>query len=81
MRTVGKSGNRNAQYGIEHPERGAGQKSQLGIADLQVALDRFGKDVDDLPVEEIQRISQRQHCKNSRFVRAGTALTAAATFV
>ena len=45
---------------IEEREGQTGQQADRGIVEHQVAGDRFGQDIDDLPVEEIEDIDDQQ---------------------
>jgi hypothetical protein len=57
---VGVARNGNAQHSIKQRERQTGHQPDLRIAQPQIILDRFGKDVDDLPVEEIEDVNDQQ---------------------
>ena len=51
---------RQAEHGVEQREGETGHQADLRIAQPQFEPDRFGKDIDDLPVDEIEDIDDQQ---------------------
>ena len=51
---------RQAEHGVEQREGETGHQTDLRIAQPQFEPDRFGKDIDDLPVDEIEDIDDQQ---------------------
>ena len=58
---VGIARDRNAEQRIEDREGRSRQQAELRVAEPQIALDRLGEDIDDLPVEEVEDIDDQQH--------------------
>jgi hypothetical protein len=58
---VGQQGERDRQRRIERGEGEAAEHAELGIGEMQACLHRLGEDAEDLPVEEIERVDQKQH--------------------
>ena len=56
----GQPRHRQAHQRIEQGEGRPGQKAELGVGDVQLALDGFGEDVDDGAVELVERIDDQQ---------------------
>src|SRR5690606_638957 len=58
---VGHPAQRNPGYGIENSERQAHQQAHLGVGNAQIGTDRADQQIQDLPVDEGQHISQQQN--------------------
>jgi hypothetical protein len=64
-RAVGIARDGDPQHGIEQRKSQPGHQSDLRVAQPQFEPDRFGQDVDDLPVDEIEDVDDQQdpqHC-------------------
>lgn len=50
----------NAQGAVEHCERRAGHEPQLPVGNAQIALDGLCEDGDDLAIEKIEDVNQKE---------------------
>ena len=55
---VGEPAERDAEQGVEDGEGGAVEEADLGVVEVEVALDVLGEDREDLPVDEIDDVDQ-----------------------
>ena len=69
MRGVGEVGDGHAHEGVEQRERQAVQQAELGIAQLQVGLDRFDHQGQDLPVNEREDVGHHAQDDHIPFVQ------------
>jgi hypothetical protein len=60
---IGQPPERQREQSVEQRKNGAEQQAHLGIADVQVGLDRGREDGENLPVEQAHRLSQRDEPK------------------
>ena len=52
--------NRHPEQRVEHRKGRAVEESQLGIGEIEVALDVFSQDRQDLPIDEVHHIHQHE---------------------
>ena len=60
VHAIGEPGDGHTQRGIKQREGDTAQQTQLLVAQAELFLDRNGEDGNDLPVQEIERIHQKQ---------------------
>jgi hypothetical protein len=54
--TVGQSSKGYAEQSVEDRERGAVEEADLGVVEIEVGLDAFRQDRDDLAVDEVEDV-------------------------
>ena len=59
-RTVREPCNRQSEHGVEQRECQPGHQSDLRVAQAELHADRFGENIDDLPIDEIEDIDDQQ---------------------
>ena len=59
--SVGPHGDGNAQCCVERREGDAGEHAELAVLQAEFGLDRFEQNDENLPVDMVERVDERQH--------------------
>jgi hypothetical protein len=57
---IGPAGDRDAHHGVEGGEGDPGEEAQVGVRDLELALDRLEQDGEDRAVDEVEDVDDEQ---------------------